>query len=131
MNPAELMLVGGASFIARGYAHGIDLLRRLFKEAIMHKGFSFVDVLQVCVSYFNMYEQYNKRVYEVTDNDTGSFDEAMKIIRSWNYDGSGAPIPLGKFYQVDAPRFDQAFLGYKPHKKEKDAQIRKILENLI
>ena len=47
------------------------------------------------------------RVYEVKDNDTSSFDEAMKIIRSWNYNGGEIPIPLGKFYQVDAPRFDQ------------------------
>ena len=131
LNPAELMLVGGASYIARGYTHGIDLLRRLFKEAITHKGFSFVDVLQVCVTYFNMYESYNKRVYEVLDNDTGSFDEAMKIIRSWNYDGSESPIPLGKFYAVDAPRFDQAFPGYEPHKVDRDAQIRKALENFI
>jgi hypothetical protein len=32
---------------------------------------------------------------------------------------------------VDAPRFDQAFLGYELHKKERDAQIKKVLENLI
>ena len=96
----------------RGYTHGIDLLKRLFKEAILHKGFSFVDVLQVCVSYFNMYETYNKLVYELRDNDSRSYEEALKIIRSWNYNSSELPIPLGKFYEIDAPRFDQEFPGY-------------------
>src|SRR5512136_1915352 len=48
MNPAELMLASGATFIGRGYSHGIDLLKKLIKEAIMHKGFSFMEVLQVC-----------------------------------------------------------------------------------
>jgi 2-oxoglutarate/2-oxoacid ferredoxin oxidoreductase subunit beta len=131
MNPAELMLVSGASFIGRGYTHGIELLKRLFRDAIMHKGFSFVDVLQVCVTYFNMYDSYNKRVYEVKDNDTSSFDEAMKIIRSWDYNSMESPIPLGKFYDKEMPRFDQVFPGYQPHKADRDAEIEKVLESLV
>jgi 2-oxoglutarate ferredoxin oxidoreductase subunit beta len=131
MNPAELMLASGATFIGRGYSHGIDLLKSLIKEAILHKGFSFMEVLQVCVTYFNMYESYNKRVYEVKDNDTASFDQAMKIVRSWNYDEDGTPIPLGKFYQVDAHRFDQAFPDYVISKEEREAKIRRMLEKFI
>jgi len=128
INPPELMLVSGATYIARGYTHGIDLLQKLFREAIIHRGFSFVDVLQVCVSYFNLYETYNKRTYEVKGNDTSSFDEALKLARSWNYDDGDAPIPLGKFYEVDAPRFD---LGRVPKAINRDARIKELLENFI
>ena len=134
MNPPELMLVSGASYIARGYSHGIELLQKLFKGAILHKGFSFMEVLQVCMTYNNLYESYNKRVYEVKGNDTSSFDEAMKIIRSWSYDGPEAPIPLGKFYQVDAPRFDQVFPGFELEdlgEADRETRIRKVLEKLI
>jgi len=131
INPLELMLVSGATYIARGYSHGIDLLQRLLREAILHRGFSFVDVLQVCVSYFNMYEMYNKRAYEVKGNNTSSFEQAMKIIRSWNYDGEEVPIPLGKFYQVDLPRFDQVFPGYEPKVVDRDAKMKEMLENFI
>lgn len=131
INPLELMIASGATFIARGYSHGIDLLKRLFKEAIMHKGFSFVDVLQVCVSYFNMYEIYNKRVYEIKSHDLGDFDEALKIIRSWNYNDSELPIPLGKFYEIEAPQFDRLFPGYEPHSVDKDVMIKDVLEDLI
>ena len=131
MNPIELMLASGATYLARGYTHGIDLLRKLFRDAIMHKGFSFVDTLQVCVTYFNMYETYNKKVYEVQGNDASSFDEAMKIARSWDYNNMEAPIPLGKFYDIDKPRFDQVFPGYEPHPVDRDAKIREVLDSLI
>lgn len=74
INPLGLMLASGATFIARGTSHGIELLKKIFKEAIMHKGFSLVDVLQVCVTYFNMYEYYDKRVYELKDHNTADFN---------------------------------------------------------
>ena len=131
MNPLDLMLASGASYIARGYTHGLEQLRTIFKEAILHKGFSFVDVLQVCVSYNNLYESYNKWTYTVKDNDVTSYESAQKIIRSWNYDRSDAPIPLGKFYKVDAPRFDQEFLGYEPNLPERDRKIKMLLDNFI
>jgi len=135
MNPPELMLVSGATYIARGYTHGVDLLQKLFREAIIHPGFSFVDVLQVCVSYFNLYEAYNKRTYEVKGNDTSSFDEALKLARSWNYDGGDGPIPLGKFYEVDAPRFDPVHepgaIDRDPRTINRDARIKELLENFI
>ncbi len=131
LNPPDLMLASGASFIARGYSHGIEQLQKLFREAILHKGFSFMEVLQVCVSYFNMYESYNKRTYEIEGNDTASFEEAQKIIRSWNYDNIEKPIPLGKFYDIDAPRLDQAYLEIKPNLAERDAKIKATLEDFI
>jgi 2-oxoglutarate ferredoxin oxidoreductase subunit beta len=125
------MLSSGATYIARGYSHGIEQLQRLFKEAILHRGFSFVDVLQVCVSYNNLYESYNQWTYAVEDNDRGSFEQARKIIRSWNYNRSDLPIPLGCFYQIDTPRFDQSFSSYRPCQKERESKIEEILENFI
>ena len=131
INPLELMLSAGATFVARGYTHGIDLLQTLFQEAIMHKGFSIVDVLQVCVSYFNMYESYNKRTYAVEGNDTASFEQAQKIIRSWSYDDSEGPIPLGKFYQVNAPRLDQGYERIRPDLAGRGDRIGDKLESFI
>ena len=131
LNPLELMLSSGATYIARGYSHGIEQLQQLFKEAILHRGFSFVDVLQVCVSYHNLYESYNQWTYVVEDNDRSSFEQAEKIIRSWNYNRSDLPIPLGCFYQIDAPCFDQSFSSYRPGREERESKIKEILENFI
>jgi 2-oxoglutarate/2-oxoacid ferredoxin oxidoreductase subunit beta len=96
LNPLELMLASGATFIARGTSHGLELLKRIFKEAILHRGFSIVDVLQVCVTYYNMYEYYDKRVYEMKDHDPADFSKALSRIREWDYNAD-SPIPLGVF----------------------------------
>ncbi len=108
INPLELMLASGATFLARGTSHGLELLKKIFKEAILHKGFSLVDVLQVCVTYYNMYEYYDKRVYELKDHDTGDFNAAEKKIREWDYN-KDAKIALGVFYKKDAPTFEEGF----------------------
>jgi 2-oxoglutarate ferredoxin oxidoreductase subunit beta len=131
LNPLELMLTSGATYIARGYSHGIEQLQWLIKEAVLHRGFSFVDVLQVCVSYNNLYESYNKWTYALQDHDPSSFEQAQRIIRSWNYDRSDAPIPLGCFYQIDAACFDQSFSSYRPGLMQREAKINEILENFI
>lgn len=100
LNPLELMLASGATYIARGTSHGLELLKKIFKEAILHKGFSIVDVLQVCVTYYNMYEYYDKRVYELKDHDVSDFNKASAKIREWDYN-SDSPIALGVFYKKE------------------------------
>ncbi|MFA6321581.1 MAG: thiamine pyrophosphate-dependent enzyme [Candidatus Omnitrophota bacterium] len=108
INPLELMLSSGATFLARGTSHGLELLKKIFKEAILHKGFALVDVLQVCVTYYNMYEYYDKRVYELKDHDPADRDQAEKKIREWDYN-KDASIPIGVFYKKDAPTFEEGF----------------------
>ncbi len=109
INPLELMLASGATFLARGTSHGMELLKKIFKEAILHKGFSLVDVLQVCVTYYNMYEYYDKRVYELKDHNPADYNQAENKIREWDYN-KDAPIALGVFYKKDAPTFEEGFI---------------------
>ena len=77
INPLEVMLASGATFLGRGTSHGLELLKKIFKEAILHKGFSLVDVLQVCVTFDNLYEFYDKRVYELQDHKPWERQEAL------------------------------------------------------
>lgn len=129
INPLELMLSSGATFLARGTSHGLELLKKIFKEAILHKGFALVDVLQVCVTYYNMYEYYDKRVYEMTDHNPGDFDRAMTRIREWDYN-KDSKIALGVFYKKDAPTFDEANkTPSSPVNREEG--IKKLLEEAI
>jgi len=127
INPLELMLSGGATFLARGTSHGIDLLKKIFKEAILHKGFSLVDVLQVCVTYYNMYEYYDKRAYELRDHDAGDFGQAMAKIREWDYN-KDAPIALGVFYKKNAPIFEEGFSGQGLVETERQKKIDALME---
>ena len=108
INPIELMLASGATYIARGTSRGMELLKQVIKGAIAHKGFSIVDVLQTCVTYYNLYDYYDKHVYEMKDHDPSDFDRAMARAREWDYNKE-ARIPLGVFYKKEMPTFDQYF----------------------
>jgi len=41
------------------------------------------------------------------------------------------PIPLGKFYEIDVPRFDQEFPGYDIKFRDRNVMIGEILDNFI
>jgi len=126
INPLEVMLASGATFLGRGTSHGLELLKKLFKEAIMHKGFSLIDVLQVCVTFNNLYEFYDKRVYELKDHRPWERQDALFKIREWNYNNDGA-IGLGVLYKAEAPTFDE---DHKTENKilDRDPKIREYLQ---
>lgn len=129
INPLEVMLAAGATHIARGYTKKVQHLKGLFKEAIMHRGFSFVDVLQICATYFNLTDYYNKHTYELRegDVDTGRFESALAKIREWNYDRE-APIALGTFYSAKKPIYEEHFQELTAGRPDKRELIRRLLE---
>lgn len=130
LNPLELMLASGATFLARGTSHGIELLKQVFKEAILHKGFSLVDCLQVCVTYYNMYEYYDKHVYALKEHNPLDYQQAQNKIREWDYNHE-APIGLGVFYKKELLTFEERFLKLPAADGERELKIRKILEGAI
>jgi 2-oxoglutarate/2-oxoacid ferredoxin oxidoreductase subunit beta len=130
LNPLEVMLAAGATFLARGTSHGLELLKNIFKEAILHKGFSLVDVLQVCVTYYNMYEYYDKQVYELAGHDPFDRSLAEAKIREWDYDRQSR-IALGVFYKKEAPCFEDSFLQAEGVQKQVDKKISDFLAQAV
>jgi len=51
VNPIGLAVASGFTFVARGYSYDIKHLKDLIKQAVNHKGLSFLDVLQPCPTY--------------------------------------------------------------------------------
>ena len=128
-NPLKLMLCSNATFIARGYSAKIEHLKKLIVEAVEHKGFSFVEILQPCVSFFNSYQFYNEKVYEMESNDLDSSQAALKKIEEWNYNGGDAKVPIGVFYKVQKPAYDQALLEeLNPSKRDRKVNLEKVLD---
>ena len=125
-NPIELLMAGGATYVARGYSHGLPQLKKLFREAILHKGFSVIDVLQVCVTYFNEYNYYTERVYDLLDHDAGDYEAAWRKAREWDYN-SDAPIALGLIYKKDAPCFDSNFKKTEGQITDRSEAIKRLL----
>lgn len=132
MNPIELMLSAGATFVARGFSGKIKHLQDVMLAAINHKGFAFVDVLQPCFTFFNTYDFYKDRVYELEGegHDTSDRKAAFKKAGEWTY-GEGDRIPVGIFYQVEKPTYDETLLRGRVPVKLKPKDIRPVLDKHI
>jgi len=131
-NPLELMLASGATLIARSYSAKIEHLKNLIIEGTKHKGFSFIEVLQPCVTFFNSYQFYNEKVYEMKDHGSNSKKEALNKIKEWNYNNEDSKIPIGIFYRIQKPSYEKELLGgLNPSKRKKELQLRETLKSFI
>ncbi len=105
LNPVAMAIALDSSFVARGFAGDTEFLKELMKEAIMHKGFSLLDILQPCVTFnrVNTYQWYKERVYHI-ENDYDSFNriEAFKMALKW-----GDEIPTGIIFRNNKPTFEE------------------------
>ncbi|HDI10259.1 2-oxoacid:ferredoxin oxidoreductase subunit beta [Candidatus Bathyarchaeota archaeon ex4484_205] len=131
INPVALALTSGYTFVARGYAMRTDHLKELIKEAVKHKGSSFIDVLQPCVTYndVNTVEFYDMRVYllnEEEDWDPSEVEltEAFEKSLEW-----GERIPIGVFYKRRRKTFEERIGEQIPKYLEAPPSKEKITIN--
>ncbi len=127
LNPVELMLASGAGFIARGYTRKMDLLKELIRAGIAHKGFAFIDVLQICATFFPASDYYDSHVYELPVTDSRDFEAACALSREWDYN-SNARIALGTFFTCISPTFDERINPVPVGKAERERAIQELLE---
>ncbi len=132
INPVMLALAAGATYVARGFSGNTRHLMEIIRKAIKHEGFSFVDILQPCVTFNkqNTYDFYRERIYdldEIKDYDKSSLNEAMKKAIEEE------KIPVGIFYQVKKPVYES---GLKQIERKPlvdhiitDVDINKLLNN--
>jgi len=126
INPIAMAVASGYTFIARAYALEPKYLAGIIAKAIEHKGSAFVDVLQTCPTYNDLYtkEWYEgadlpekrSRLYKLEDQgydgvvkdptDTAEViaKKAAAVARSYETD----PIPTGIYYQVALPTYEDA-----------------------
>lgn len=127
LNPLALLLEAGASFVARGFAGKIDHLSGLMVEAILHEGFSVIDVLQPSVVFNNSYKEYNERTTIVAQTPR-SLEDAVRLVKD-----KGKQVPIGIFYQVKKPVYHKELMGsWNPvrDKTARDVRLKKIKERI-
>lgn len=101
VNPIALALATGATFISRGFAGELPHLAQLIAQAIEHRGYALVDVLQPCVTFnrVNTYDWFRARVYKLEEEegyDPSKREAAWEKAFEW-----GDRIPIGLFYQAE------------------------------
>jgi 2-oxoglutarate ferredoxin oxidoreductase subunit beta len=101
--PAQFAVGMGASFVARSFVGDQDHLKEMIKQAMDHRGYALIDILQPCVSFnkINTYKWYSERVYKLDNNyDPENIEEAFKKAREW-----GDNIPIGVIYKNEQKIF--------------------------
>ena len=105
LNPMVMAIALDCSFVARGYAGDQEHLKGLIKEAVNHKGFSIVDILQPCVTFnkVNTYAWYGQRVYHI-EPDYNPEDRVQAFQKALEW---GERIPIGVIYRNHRPTFEE------------------------
>jgi len=102
INPLALTLVSGASFVARSYAMEIEKTKRIITAAILHKGFSFVEIIQPCITFYDTREILKDKMEWLDEKyKTNDFYNAFNKISK-----TKDKMPLGIFYQAKKPVFE-------------------------
>jgi len=107
VNPLSTVLTNGATFVGQGFSGYMVDLVLLIKEAINHKGFSLVNILQPCVTFnkINTYQYYLQRVYKLDEvYEQSNFQLALEKSLEINQE----KFPLGVIYKEDRPTFNDS-----------------------
>jgi 2-oxoglutarate ferredoxin oxidoreductase subunit beta len=118
-NPLALLLEAGATFVARSYSGKIDHLAETMVQAVQHPGFSFLDVLQVCVTFNNKYDLYNEKV-EIIDGIPESREEAFALARKTD------TLPIGILYRTEKAPHHEALYGSRHLLKERLSRKKRL-----
>ncbi len=131
LNPLALALANNTTFAARGYALDISGLTSLIVKAVGHQGFSFVDILQPCVT-FNKNQTvdnwYKDKIYPLPKtfkDKTKAFKEALRQDK----------LATGIFWQEKKPSYHTQVSVLEKRtavsKKIDEVDISRLLEEFI
>lgn len=133
LNPILLSISSGATFVARGFAGDLKFQTELIKEAIKHRGFSIVDILQPCVTFNkkNTFQWFKERVYKL-DSNYDSKNKQQAIVKACEWPllkplkkGGKEKIPIGIFYQEQKPTWEDGIPQIT-----KEPLVKQSIENI-
>ena len=126
INPIAMAVAAGYTFIARAYALEPKYLAGIIARAIQHKGSAVVDVLQTCPTYNDLYTKewyegqdlpekrsrlykledqgFDGKVHDPTDAKEIIAKKAAAVARSYEAE----PIPIGVYYEIELPTYEDA-----------------------
>ena len=114
------------TFVARGFSGNIKQMVEIFKAAIQHRGFAFVDILQACPTYnkFATHEWLMNHVYDVAEeeHDITNFKQAREIAVN-----TFERVSTGVLYQnKDVPNFYERLVPRKDKKTVPAEEVEKV-----
>lgn len=119
LNALDVVNSSGAGFIARTFSADMDHLQETLEKAVNHKGFSFVEVLQPCPTWYDTLSEYKEKTYKMEEVP----QNCLEKIREWDYN-NGDKIPLGVFKKEEKETFEEQL---KKGEKSKEGISKKII----
>ncbi len=110
-NPVAVAVSMNASFVARAFSGDVEKTKEIIKQAVMHKGYSLVDILHPCVSFnkANNFSWYRQNTYYLGDDHDPS-NRGAALERSLETD----KLPLGVIYVNSSNKtFEENLSAYK------------------
>ena len=134
-NPVAVAISLGASFVARGFSGDKDETKETIKKAILHKGYSLVDIFQPCVSFnkVNNFKWFKENTYYLDDK-YDPYDPVEAFKKALEYE----KFPLGVLY-INRERlttFEKNLIVYETNKnplfeRKRDIEkVKKLLEKM-
>jgi 2-oxoglutarate/2-oxoacid ferredoxin oxidoreductase subunit beta len=115
INPMALAISLNVGFVARAFSGDIEGTKAIMKRAILHKGFSLVDIFQPCVSFNkqNTLAWFKANTYALEPGYRAG-DRAAAFARALEE----APFPLGVLYESEERRpFEELISAYREDKR--------------
>jgi 2-oxoglutarate ferredoxin oxidoreductase subunit beta len=80
LNPMAMVLAYGASFVARGFSSQPRELTETIKRGVQHQGFSFIQVISPCVTFYDTYAHFKEITAPIPEShDTSDRGAAMQL----------------------------------------------------
>ena len=110
VNPLALAISMNVGFVARAFSGDVEGTKEIMKRAILHQGFSLVDIFQPCVSFNkqNTFQWFKENTYKLESNFKAD-DRVAAFARALEEN----PFPLGVLYESDARKpFEEMLAPY-------------------
>jgi len=114
INPIKKLVSAGATFVARTHAMQVAHMMGVFQRAMLHDGFSVVEVLSECVEFFpgafdagnprkgGEFKVIDEKKWDNTPEDESRHD-VTDDVAAFNLASADFPGWFGVFYEVDRP----------------------------
>lgn len=119
LNPIATMLAFGATFVAQTYAGNLQHMTYVIKEAIKHRGFSFVNIISPCPTFnrVDTFQYYKGKVKDINQlgHDPSSYEAALRVAFHDldHYYDPEAPVPIGIFYRAQMETYEERMAKVK------------------
>lgn len=103
----KLAQSAGATYVARGTVYHIPQLIKLIEKALQHKGFSLIDAVSICPTYFGRKNKMGSPIKMMEFIRDASIP--VKTAEKLTQEELAGKIVIGEFYEEQAPEYTEEY----------------------